>query len=196
MDVTKSISSYLTRLLSPSASGGSGMKVLLLDSHTTPVISSSLTQSALLSHEVYLTDRVDNEARERMKHLKCIVLLRPTEASIEALCKELKWPKYGGYWLYFTNVLKKGDIERLAEADEHDAVKEVQVSLQSWSKTLRRSVVMTSNLYPTAGILRRLSPSQFLSLLPLTHTPAHRQHHRTHRTLGFKCQRVGPGCFG
>jgi hypothetical protein len=130
MDVTKSISSYLTRLLSPSASGGSGMKVLLLDSHTTPVISSSLTQSALLSHEVYLTDRVDNEARERMKHLKCIVLLRPTEASIEALCKELKWPKYGGYWLYFTNVLKKGDIERLAEADEHDAVKEVQVSIQ------------------------------------------------------------------
>ena len=128
MDVLKSISLYLTRLLSPAASGGSGMKVLLLDAHTTPVISSSLTQSALLSHEVYLTDRIENQSRERMKHLKCIVLLRPTEQSIDALCKELKWPKYSGYWLYFTNVLRKEDIERLAEADEHEAVKEVQVS--------------------------------------------------------------------
>lgn len=126
MDVVKSISSYLNRLLSPAASGGSGMKVLLLDQHTTPVISSSLTQSALLSHEVYLTDRIDNPARDRMKHLKCIVLLRPTQASIDALCKELQWPKYGSYWLYFTNVLRKSDIEALAEADEHDVVKEVQ----------------------------------------------------------------------
>ncbi|PWN21139.1 putative vacuolar protein sorting protein VpsB [Microstroma glucosiphilum] len=158
MDVTKSISSYLTRLLSPSASGGSGMKVLLLDSHTTPVISSSLTQSALLSHEVYLTDRVDNEARERMKHLKCIVLLRPTEASIEALCKELKWPKYGGYWLYFTNVLKKGDIERLAEADEHDAVKEVQEYFADYLPVNSSLFSLSPTPLPTGNITGPIGP--------------------------------------
>lgn len=126
MDVIKSVTAYLTRLLSPTASGGSGMKVLLLDAHTTPIISTTLTQSSLLAHEVYLTERIENTQRERMKHLKCIVLLRPTPESIAALCKELQWPKYSGYWIYFTNVLDKSDIEALAEADEHEVVKEVQ----------------------------------------------------------------------
>lgn len=102
------------------------MKILLLDAHTTPIISTTLTQSALLTHEVYLTERIENESRDRMKHLKCIVLLRPTRESIQALCKELQWPKYGGYWVYFTNVLDKSDIELLAEADEHEVVKEIQ----------------------------------------------------------------------
>lgn len=102
------------------------MKVLLLDEHTTPIISTTLTQSSLLSHEVYLTERIDKENRDRMKHLKCIVLLRPTPASIQALCKELRWPKYAGYWIYFTNVLDKSHIQALADADEHEVVKEVQ----------------------------------------------------------------------
>lgn len=146
------------------------MKVLLLDSHTTPVISSTLTQSALLSHEVYLTDRIDNASRERMKHLKCIVLLRPTEASIEALCNELKWPKYGGYWLYFTNVLKKTDIERLAEADEHDVVKEVQVSSPKSIQVaeLIRSPSCLLYAYDHPGILCRLPSHHTVSILPLT----------------------------
>lgn len=129
MDVLKSVSSYLSRLLSPAASGGSGMKVLLVDGHTTPILSIALTQSTLLQHEVYLTDRIDNAQRQRMRHLKCIVLLRPTDESIEALCRELAWPKYGSYWVYFTNVLSKSQIERLAEADEHEVLKELQVSL-------------------------------------------------------------------
>ncbi|UZJ52979.1 hypothetical protein CBS101457_002299 [Exobasidium rhododendri] len=122
MDVTKAISAYIERIIS----SVSGMKVLLLDAETTPIISISLTQSSLLSHEVYLTDRIDNTSRDRMRHLKCITLLRPTRESIDALEVELKTPKYSSYSLFFTNALKKSDIERLAEADEHDVVKEVQ----------------------------------------------------------------------
>lgn len=102
------------------------MKVLLIDGDTTPIISLALTQSTLLSHQVYLTDRIENQQRQRMRHLKCIVLVRPTRASIEALCQELAWPKYAAYYLYFTNVLDKSSIEHLAEADEHDVVKEIQ----------------------------------------------------------------------
>jgi vacuolar protein sorting-associated protein 45 len=124
MDVTKAISAYIERIIS----SVSGMKVLLLDAETTPIISISLTQSSLLSHEVYLTDRIGNTNRDRMRHLKCIALLRPTTESIDALEQELKTPKYSNYTLFFTNALKKADIERLAEADEHDVVKEVQVS--------------------------------------------------------------------
>lgn len=128
MDVIKAVSTYLTRLLSPAQSGGAGMKVLLVDQDTTPILSIALTQSTLLAHEVYLTDRIDNAQRQRMRHLKAIVLLRPTDQSIAALCSELAWPKYASYHVYFTNVLSKSHIERIAEADEHDVVKEIQVS--------------------------------------------------------------------
>lgn len=122
MDVTKAVSAYIERMIG----SVSGMKVLLLDADTTPIISTSLTQSSLLAHEVYLTDRIDNAARDRMRHLKCIAFLRPTAESMEACERELRKPKYASYALFFTNVLKKNDIERLAEADEHEVVKEVQ----------------------------------------------------------------------
>lgn len=123
MDVTKAVTAYIERIVSSIG----GMKVLLLDADTTPIISTTLTQSSLLAHEVYLTDRVDNASRDRMRHLKCITLLRPTRESIQSLERELRAPKYASYALFFTNVLKKSDIERLAEADEHEVVKEVQV---------------------------------------------------------------------
>ncbi|SJX66003.1 probable vacuolar protein sorting protein VpsB [Sporisorium reilianum f. sp. reilianum] len=122
MDVTKAVSTYIQRMITDVA----GIKVLLLDQDTTPIISTSFTQSSLLGHEVYLTDRVDNPSRDRMRHLNCIALLRPTPQSIAALTRELCQPRYKSYWLYFTNVLQKQDIELLAEADEHEVVKEIQ----------------------------------------------------------------------
>lgn len=65
----------------------------------TPIISTSFTQSSLLAHEVYLTDRVDNSNRDRMRHLKCVALVRPSAESVQALVEELREPRYGGYWL-------------------------------------------------------------------------------------------------
>lgn len=111
MDVTTAIETYITKMVSePSA-----IKVLLLDSHTvghilppspiylnlsqTPIISLASTQSTLLSHQVYLTDRIDNKNRDRMAHLKCVCFLRPSAESLEALADELKEPKYGEYYL-------------------------------------------------------------------------------------------------
>ncbi|PWN87154.1 putative vacuolar protein sorting protein VpsB [Acaromyces ingoldii] len=122
MDVNKAVSAYVERIVSSVG----GMKVLLLDDETTPIVSTSLTQSSLLQHEVYLTDRIDNAQRDRMRHLKCLVLVRPSASSLEAIERELNLPRYGSYSLYFTNTLKKADIERLATADEHDVVQEVQ----------------------------------------------------------------------
>ncbi|CAD7069102.1 unnamed protein product [Tilletia caries] len=122
ISVVKAVSGYIERIVSEVP----GIKVLILDSDTIPIISTSFTQSALLSHEVYLTDRIDNTSRDRMHHLKCCCFLRPSSSSIAALVDELRMPKYSSYHLYFTNVLKKTDIERLAEADEHEVVKEVQ----------------------------------------------------------------------
>ncbi|PPQ72304.1 hypothetical protein CVT24_004581 [Panaeolus cyanescens] len=122
MDVVKAVETYITKMVStPSA-----MKVLLLDSHTTPIVSLSATQSTLLSHQVYLTDRIDNKKRDRMAHMKCICFLKNSEESLEALEDELKEPKYGEYYLYFSNVLTKSAIERLASVDEYEVVREVQ----------------------------------------------------------------------
>lgn len=96
-----------------------------------PIVSLASTTSALLSQEVYLTDRVDNPARERMAHLKCLCFLRPSHESLSALEAELARPRYGSYYLFFTNVLKRSAIERLAEADEHEVVREIQVGLKA-----------------------------------------------------------------
>jgi vacuolar protein sorting-associated protein 45 len=50
--------------------------------------------------EVYLFDRIDAAVRnEGLKHLKCIVFVRPTEENIRLLCDELRYPKYGIYYI-------------------------------------------------------------------------------------------------
>ncbi|VDC00704.1 unnamed protein product [Peniophora sp. CBMAI 1063] len=122
MDVVKAVETYITKMVSvPNA-----MKVFLLDSHTTPIVSLASTQSSLLAHQVYLTDRIDNTKRDRMPHMKCVCFLRAAEDSLGALEVELKEPKYGEYYLYFSNVLSKTAIERLADADEYEVVREVQ----------------------------------------------------------------------
>ncbi|KAF8512852.1 vacuolar protein sorting-associated protein 45 [Hysterangium stoloniferum] len=145
MDVNKAIENYVTRMVSePSA-----IKVLLLDTHTTPIVSLASTQSTLLSHQVYLTDRIDNKNRDRMAHLKCVCFLRPSPESLEALADELKEPKYGEYYLYFSNILTKVAIERLAEVDEYEVVREVQEYFADYAPLLPS--LFSLNHYPTAA---------------------------------------------
>lgn len=107
-------------------SSSAKMKILLLDRETVSIVSTATTQSALLNHEVYLIDRIDNASREKMRHLRCLCLVRPSPESIQLLIDELRDPRYGEYYLYFTNVVKKSSLERLAEADDHEVVKLVQ----------------------------------------------------------------------
>jgi len=91
-----------------------------------PIISTATTYSALLNHEVYLTDRLDNQSREKMRHLRCLCFVRPSPDSIQLLIDELREPKYGEYILYFSNIIRKSSLERLAEADDHEVVRTVQ----------------------------------------------------------------------
>ncbi|KAI0373709.1 Sec1-domain-containing protein [Pilatotrama ljubarskyi] len=132
MDVVKAVETYITKMVSTPSS----MKVLLLDNHTTPIVSLSATQSTLLSHQVYLTDKIDNKKRERMAHMKCICFLQPSEESFEALAAELREPKYGEYYLYFSNILSKTAIERLADVDEYEVVREVQEYFADYAPVL------------------------------------------------------------
>ncbi|KAI8923830.1 Sec1-like protein [Entophlyctis helioformis] len=122
MNVISAVQGYLTKMTSEVT----GMKVLLLDKETTPIISVVVTQSQLLAREIYLVDRIENRNREKMRHLKCVAFVRPTPASIQWLIEELRDPCYGDYYLYFSNTLQKSAIERLAEGDTHEVVREVQ----------------------------------------------------------------------
>ncbi|KAI1431604.1 GIDA-domain-containing protein [Xylaria sp. CBS 124048] len=130
MDIIQAVSGYISKMMSAgdSASGGPSakMKILLLDRDTVSIVSTAVTQSSLLNHEVYLTDRLDNQNREKMRHLRCLCFVRPSPDSIQFLIDELRDPKYGEYYLYFSNVVKKSSLERLAEADDHEVVKSVQ----------------------------------------------------------------------
>ncbi|KAI0901833.1 Sec1-like protein [Annulohypoxylon nitens] len=130
MDVVQAVSGYISKMVSAgdSAAGtpSAKMKILLLDKDTVPIVSTAITQSSLLNHEVYLTDRLDNQNREKMRHLRCLCFVRPSPESIQFLIDELRDPKYGEYYLYFSNVVKKSSLERLAEADDHEVVKQVQ----------------------------------------------------------------------
>ncbi|KAE9374471.1 Sec1-like protein [Stipitochalara longipes BDJ] len=130
MDVVQAVSGYISKMVSAgdSASGtpSAKMKILLLDRDTVSIVSTAITQSALLNHEVYLIDRLDNQNREKMRHLRCLCFVRPSADSIQFLIDEFREPKYGEYTIYFSNVVKKSSLERLAEADDHEVVRSVQ----------------------------------------------------------------------
>lgn len=130
MDVAAAVQNYVSKIAGvgegAAASSNSKMKILLLDSETVSIVSTAITQSALLKHEVFLIDRIDNPARERMRHLRCLCFIRPSPDSVQLLIDELREPKYGEYNVYFSNIIKKSSLERLAEADDHEVVKAVQ----------------------------------------------------------------------
>ena len=148
MDISQAVTGYIMKMVSQgdSAAGTSNakMKILLLDSETVSstnkherfqltltvrkvsIMSTATSQSSLLSHDVYLTDRIDNAKREKVRHLRCLCFLRPSPESIQFLIDELREPKYGEYNVYFSNIVKKSSLERLAEADDHEVVQAVQ----------------------------------------------------------------------
>ncbi|XP_039124594.1 vacuolar protein sorting-associated protein 45 homolog isoform X2 [Dioscorea cayenensis subsp. rotundata] len=104
----------------------SGMKVLVLDSHTVSIVSVVYSQSMLLQKEVYLVELVDSMSKESMMHLKAVYFLRPTLENIQHLRRQLTNPRFGEYHLFFSNILKTNQIQVLADSDEQEVVQQVQ----------------------------------------------------------------------
>mmetsp|Transcript_18584 Transcript_18584/g.22833 ORF Transcript_18584/g.22833 Transcript_18584/m.22833 type:complete len:593 (+) Transcript_18584:126-1904(+) len=125
MDVVAAAHGYLDRLLS----NISGMKALVLDSELTGITAMAYSQSNLLQKNVVLTTRVEklrNDA-EVMKHLKCVMLLRPNRSNVDFIRNELRTnPKYGEYHIFFSNILPVDLLQQLAQADDKQLVKQVQ----------------------------------------------------------------------
>ncbi|KAK3930692.1 Vacuolar protein sorting-associated protein 45 [Frankliniella fusca] len=123
MNCILAVKMYITKMTDES---GPGMKVLLMDKETTSIVSMVYGQSEIQQREVYLFERIDAGNNEPMKHLKCIAFLRPSKENIHSLATELRRPRYGSYYIYFSNITPKADIKTLAEADEQEVVREIQ----------------------------------------------------------------------
>lgn len=130
---------YINRLVNsqarssnPSLIEQNRIKALILDKDTTSTISMCATQSELLNHEIYLVDTIENNNRNVMRHLKCLVYVKPTEETIQALIRELDNPRYGDYHIFFNNTVTKSQLERLAEADSMECVSKVEEIFQDY----------------------------------------------------------------
>lgn len=146
MDGIAAIQGYVNRLITGD-SKCQGMKVLLLDSITSQVVSCVTSQTEILSREVYLVTRLDRHVLSKNdsgfgtsngnghtsngsgpSHLKAVVYIRPTEVNIQLLCDELKRPKFTEYHIFFSGIVNtsSGLFRMLAEADLHEKVVQVQ----------------------------------------------------------------------
>jgi len=108
---------------------GPGMKVLLMDKDTTTSVSLSCPQSQIMKKEVFLFEILDSRVSSQqitLSYLKCVVLIRPTSENIRLLAKEIANPRYGSYFVYFTNRASKADLKTLAESDGNEVVGDVK----------------------------------------------------------------------
>jgi hypothetical protein len=65
-DLVAVLRSYVERALASVR----GAKVLILDAATTRAVSLALSQTDILGHEVYLTERIEGDRGEQLFHLK------------------------------------------------------------------------------------------------------------------------------
>ncbi|XP_040995916.1 vacuolar protein sorting-associated protein 45 homolog isoform X2 [Juglans microcarpa x Juglans regia] len=124
MVLVAAVRDYINRMLQDI----SGMKVLILDSHTVSIVSVAYSQSELLQKEVFLVELVDSisKSNESMSHLKAVFFLRPTSENIQHLRRQLASPRFGEYHLFVSNMLKDTQIHILADSDEQEVVQQVQ----------------------------------------------------------------------
>ncbi|CAM9456595.1 unnamed protein product, partial [Heterosigma akashiwo] len=115
-DVIEATRFYIDKIVSDPKIGG--MKVLLLDELTTQVVSTVYSQTHVLEKEVYLVDRLDGGG----KGGRCSA--GPTLRTWT--CCGRSWPaSYLEYHLFFSNVVPQDLLQQLAEADEHEVVRQV-----------------------------------------------------------------------
>jgi len=155
-----------------------GMKVLLLDKDTTGIISLVYAQSEILQKEVYLIERIDVANREPMTHLKCVAFLRPTTETIDGVVEELRHPKYSQYDLYFSNILSSSNLDRLAQADENEVVRNVQEFFADYYAvnhhvfSVNQSPVLASPTAWDKSVLQRTCQALASVMLSLKKRPA------------------------
>eukprot|EP00545_Synedropsis_sp_CCMP1620_P013582 CAMPEP_0119004788 /NCGR_PEP_ID=MMETSP1176-20130426/1353_1 /TAXON_ID=265551 /ORGANISM="Synedropsis recta cf, Strain CCMP1620" /LENGTH=607 /DNA_ID=CAMNT_0006956533 /DNA_START=122 /DNA_END=1945 /DNA_ORIENTATION=- len=153
MDGVAAIRSYIDRIVTGDGKC-KGMKVMLLDASTTQIVSSVYSQTEVLSKEIYLVARLDDQSNPKLvtnggdgdgdsataaaaaaaaaannaksSHLKAVVFCRPTEVNIGLLVRELARPRFAEYHIFLSGILTSALLRLLAESDALERVKQVQ----------------------------------------------------------------------
>lgn len=132
MDGVAAIRGYIDRIVSGDEKC-KGMKVLLLDSSTTQIVSSVYSQSEILSREIYLVARLDDPSNPNLggqtsksSHLKAVVYVRPTEMNIGLLVRELARPRFAEYHVFLSGILTTALLRLLAENDHYEKIRQIQ----------------------------------------------------------------------
>ena len=138
---------------------GPGMKVLLMDSDTTTSVSLSCSQSEIMKREVYLFEYLHapsstSNKKNGLAFMKCVILVRPDSNNIRLLAKELSAPRYGSYFVYFTDRVKKSELKQLAEADSFEVVADVKELPSDF-------LVMDSHVFVTSGVVHPMKNLQW-----------------------------------
>lgn len=116
-------------------------KVLLVDKHTMGIISMCYSQSQLLQQDVVLIELIDNYSQlDQMKHLNCIIYIKPVVESIELLLQELNHPHFHNYKLFFSNIINKSQLEKIAEFDKFEVISNILELFQDY-------LVVNDNLF-------------------------------------------------
>lgn len=93
---------------------------------------------------------------EKMEHIKCIVMVRPLRSNIDFIRTELKDPKYGEYYVYFSNLLHLDLLKQLAQADERERIKQVKEIYCDYYAV--NSSVFTLNLRGSLALWKHTAP--------------------------------------
>jgi len=106
------------------------MKALLLDEETTYIVSLAISQSEIMQKDVFLVEPIEkaivsSAEEEKLSHLSAVCILRPSEENLLKLTKALSNPKFGSYYLYFTNKLPPNYLQRLATTDKLEVIRQV-----------------------------------------------------------------------
>ncbi|CBZ25886.1 vacuolar protein sorting-associated protein,putative [Leishmania mexicana MHOM/GT/2001/U1103] len=111
--------------LNTAFSATAGLKVLLCDDATREIFSVAYSQHQLLQHNVVLVDMLANQERYPMKHFSCVIVCRPSAASLAAVYQELAEGNFASYDIYFTYMLDSTLVQSLANADVLNLVSHV-----------------------------------------------------------------------
>lgn len=127
MNAFKAVQDYITKMLKSVPD----MKVLILDSETQAMIGNVYSQTEIIAQQVFLVEPLvravaQNEEKKSMGHLKAVVYVRPTQNTVDLLCKMLKSPIYKEYHIFFTNIVADANLKALAEADHFEVVRQVK----------------------------------------------------------------------
>ncbi|CAF0866345.1 unnamed protein product [Adineta ricciae] len=170
LNVIEATRFYINRMIEDA---GQSVKGLVMDKETASIVSMVYAQSEILQKEVFLFERIDVAGQKSLKHLTAICFLRPTEDNIQALVRELQEPKYGSYFIYFTNFVELNDIKSIAEADEYECVRVIQefyadyVAINPHLYSLNIPITYENNFLWNDQLLRRTAQGLVSLLLSL-----------------------------